>query len=131
VFLSLRFTKGSSYLIYIKRVLFVFLKHGVLEGGLKVVMFGFVKAIHVKLSDKTVHLIVPKIFRQHDLFEFFYVLYCEFISVRRPVYDFGKIIDLVYHKYYFKDLKRLGNESSHLKLVLVNILGLALALHEG
>ena len=66
-----------------------------LEGGLKVVMFGFVEAIHVKLSDKTVHLIVPKIFRQHDLFEFCYVLYRKFRSVRRPIYDFDKIIDLV------------------------------------
>lgn len=94
MFLSFLFTKGSSYLFLKAWVLFAFLKHGVLEGGLEVIMLGFVEAVHVELPYKTVHFIVPEIFGQDDFLEFGYVFNGEFCSVRGPVDDFDKINDL-------------------------------------
>ena len=100
-----------------------------LEGGLEVVMLGFVEPIHVQLTHETVHLVVPEILRQHDLFKFSHVLDRELRSVRRPVDDLHKIIYLFYYQYYAQDLKCLSYESCHLLLVLVDVLCLALALH--
>lgn len=118
-------------IIYIRstKILFAFLEHGVLKGWLEVVMLGLVEPIHIQLSHKTVHLIMPEIFRQDNLFKLCHILYRKLCSVRWPVDDLYKIVYLLYSKNYTQDLKCLGYKSCHLLLVLVNVLGLALALH--
>ena len=65
-----------------------------LEGGLEVVMFGFVKAVHVELTDETVHLVMAEVFGEDNFLEFGDVLDGELSSVRGPVNYFDKIGNL-------------------------------------
>lgn len=71
-----------------------------LKGGLEVVMFGFMKAIHIQLSDKTVHFVVPEIFWKDYLLKFSNVLDGELSSVRRPIDDLDKIVYLILRDKY-------------------------------
>lgn len=71
-----------------------------LKGGLEVVMFGFMKSIHIQLSDKTVHFVVPEIFWKDYLFKFSNVLDGELRSVRRPIDDLDKIVYLILRDKY-------------------------------
>ncbi len=76
-----------------------------LKSGLEVVMFGFMEAIHIQLADKTVHLVVPEIFRKHYLFKFSDVLNREFSSVRRPIDDLYEIVYLLLRAYVRSEFK--------------------------
>lgn len=58
-------------------------------------MFGFMEAIHIKLSNKAIHFIVSEIFGEDKLLEFGYIFDSELSSVRGPIDDFDEIIDLV------------------------------------
>ena len=65
-----------------------------LESGLEVIMFGFVKAIHIELTHKAVHLIMAEVFGEDDLLKFSDVLDGELSSVRRPVNYLNEIRNL-------------------------------------
>jgi hypothetical protein len=99
------------------------------KGRLEVVMFGFMKSIHIQLSYKTVHFVVPEIFRKDYLLKFSNVLNGELCSVRRPIDDLDKIVYLISKDKYAQNLKCLSHKPCHLLLVILHVLVLTLALH--
>jgi len=60
----------------------------------KVIVFDFMKAIHVQLSNKTVHLIVSEIFWKHYFLKFDHIFNHKLIFTRCPVYYFLILLDL-------------------------------------
>jgi hypothetical protein len=42
-------------------LLFIFLEEFMLEGAFEIVMFNFMKAIHIELPDETIHFVVSEI----------------------------------------------------------------------
>lgn len=44
------------------------------ECAFEVVVFDFMKAIHVELSHKAINFVVPEVFWQYDFLEFDYIL---------------------------------------------------------
>ena len=48
----------------------IFLEVFVFKGAFEVVMFHFVEAVHVELSDETVDFFVSKVAREDNFFEF-------------------------------------------------------------
>jgi len=52
------------------------------------------KAIHIELPDEAVHLIVPKVTRQHYLLEFSHIPYHKLETGGRPVYYLGELVIL-------------------------------------
>ena len=75
-------------------VLFVSLEKLVFESAFEAVMFDFVEAIHVELSDEAVHFVVTEVARQDHFFELDYVLDDEFESIRSPVDNLLVLLDL-------------------------------------
>ena len=47
------------------------------EGAFEGVVFDFMEAVHVELSDEAVHFVVSEVMREHDFFKFYDVLYDE------------------------------------------------------
>ena len=41
------------------------------EGAFEGVVFDFMEAVHVELSDKAVHFVVSEVMRQHNFFKFY------------------------------------------------------------
>jgi len=64
------------------------------EGAFEIVMFNFVKPIHVQLSYKTIHLVMPEIFGQDELLKFGDVFDDELSAVGGPVNNFMELFDL-------------------------------------
>jgi hypothetical protein len=64
------------------------------EDTFRVVCTGFMKSVHVELSDKAIHLVVAKIAREHNLLEFVDVLDDELRTRWSPVSNFSKLIIL-------------------------------------
>lgn len=68
------------------------------ECAFKIIMFGFMKTIHIELSDKAIHFIMSEIFRENNFLKFSDIFDSELSSVRRPVYNFNKIGNLINSK---------------------------------
>ncbi len=92
------FSPKEEGVYFTKNILFVLLEHGVLECAFEMVVFRFVKSVHVELSNKTVNFIVSEVSRQDNFLKFLNVFDCELCSVRLPVYDFSKVYDLTMKK---------------------------------
>lgn len=75
-------------------VLFISLEELMPECTFEIIMFDLMKAIHVELSYKTIHLIMSEVFGENKLLEFGDVLYDELAAVGCPVNDFLKLLDL-------------------------------------
>lgn len=72
------------------------------------VLPALVKPVHVELSNKTVHVVMPEVFRQYDFFKLLNVLYRESFLVFGPVdYGFELFILLLRDKL----LKEFGRSS--------------------
>lgn len=51
-------------------ILLAFLEHGVFKCAFEIIMFSFVKSIHIQLPDKAVHFVMSEIFGEDNFFEF-------------------------------------------------------------
>ena len=70
------------------------------------------EAIHIELSDETVHFVMPEVAWKHLLLELPRILNDEFHAVVGPVDNFGKLVLL-------KDFKGLKNETCNFLLLLI------------
>ena len=75
-------------------VLFIPLEELMPECTFEIIMFDLMKAIHVELPYKTIHLIMSEVFGEDKLLEFGDVLDDELAAIGCPVDDFLKLLDL-------------------------------------
>lgn len=91
------------------------------ENALGVIFSRLMEAIHIKLSNKTIHLSVPKVTREHYVLEFVDILYYELFSGSFPLNNFCILLILELWDKYIQDLKGFGDETCNLNLWVLNI----------
>lgn len=64
------------------------------EGTFEIVMFDLMKAIHVQLTDKTIHFIMTKVSGKYYLFEFGDIFDDKLSSIHRPINNLLKFVNL-------------------------------------
>ena len=64
------------------------------ECAFEVVVFHFVEAIHVELSDEAVHFFMSEVAREDDLLEFDYISNNKFSSIGCPIDYLLVLLDL-------------------------------------
>ena len=80
------------------------------KSAFEIIMFGLMKTIHIKLPNKTVDFIMPKVFGQDKFLKFDDVLNGKLCSVRRPINDFIEIMYLNKSKDTFNISKVLATK---------------------
>ena len=78
----------------VKNILPIFLKELVLESAFEVVVFHFMKAIHIELPHKAIHFFVPEVSGKDKLLKLNNIFDHELESVGRPIDNFLILLDL-------------------------------------
>lgn len=99
-FLTTRFSFNQRYILFS-----IFLELWMGENTLGRIFSWLAKAIHIKLTDKTTHIMVSKIAWENHLLKSIYVLYDKLFSCRRPWDNFSQILVLHLSQNYLKKLK--------------------------